>query len=272
MYKNFEENTSLPKFIQKIDKFIHNVIGAKHVAEMTWKEYAISLLLFNIIGLIFTFLLQISQTYLPLNPHQLPNTSWHSAINTAISFVTNTNWQSYAGEATMSYLTQMLVLTVQNFLSASTGIAVVLVLSRSFSRKNTTKLGNFWLDLSRGIIYILLPLSIILAIILISQGVIQNFSSYQEVTSLEGIKQIIPQGPVASQIAIKQLGTNGGGFFNVNSAHPFENPTPLSNCMQLISILIIPASLVFTFGKIIKSNKQAWTLFSTMLIIRFRFT
>ena len=207
---------------------------------MLFRSYTFDLLIFNFTGIIFLFLIQISQSYLPLNPAHLPSVSWHSSLNTSISFVTNTNWQGYSGETTLSYLVQMAGLTVQNFLSAATGIAVLLVLIRGFSRKETALIGNFWVDITRTTIYILLPLSIFFAVILVSQGVIQNFKSYEEVQTPEGSCQIIPMGPAASQIAIKQLGSNGGGFFNTNSSHPFENPTPVSNFLELLAILLIP--------------------------------
>jgi len=213
------------------------------------------------------FLLQLTQAFLPLNPAHLTNVSWHSAFNTAASFMTNTNWQGYAGETTLSYFVQMLGLTVQNFVSAATGIAVLLALAKGLSRKTTDKLGNFWVDLTRSTLYILLPLSIIFAIFLVGQGVVQNFDTYQTAHTLQGAQQVIPMGPVASQEAIKQLGTNGGGFFNANSAHPFENPTPLSNLLEMLAILLIPAGLTFTYGKMVGSKRQGWTIFIVMLIL-----
>jgi len=197
----------------------------------------------------------------------LSNVSWHSSFNTAVSFMTNTNWQGYAGETTMSYLTQMLGLAVQNFLSAATGIAVFLALARGIVRKSTTAIGNFWVDTVRATLYVLLPLSIILAIILIGQGVVQNFASYQNVITIEGATQSIPEGPAASQIAIKQLGTNGGGFFNANSAHPYENPTPLSNFLEMLSILLLPAALTFAYGSMVKNRKHGWVIFGVMFIL-----
>ncbi|MES2767863.1 MAG: potassium-transporting ATPase subunit KdpA [Bdellovibrionota bacterium] len=257
----------LLKLFRPIEMVLNKITHVHQKEEMNWKEYAFALISFNFIGLIFLFLLQMFQSVLPLNPKDLPGVSWHSALNTAISFVSNTNWQGYSGEATMSYLTQMLGLAVQNFLSAATGIAVAVALARGLSRKMTDKIGNFWTDTIRGTTYILLPLSLILSTFLVSEGVIQNFSSYQEVTTVESVKQTLPMGPAASQIAIKQLGTNGGGFFNTNSAHPFENPTPLSNWLQLLSILLIPAGLAFTFGEIVKSRKQGLVIFTTMLIL-----
>jgi K+-transporting ATPase ATPase A chain len=268
MYKVFTGNKHLmlPVF-GLFEKFIYRFIGINPGEETNWKSYTFSLLIFNLIGFVFVFLLQILQSYLPLNPAGLPNVSWHLAFNTAVSFMTNTNWQGYAGETTLSYLVQMTGLAVQNFVSAATGIAVLLALIKGISRKNTDTLGNFWVDITRSILYVLLPLSILLAIVLAGQGVVQNFKSYETVYTLQGTQQIIPMGPAASQVAIKQLGTNGGGFFNSNSAHPFENPTPLTNFLQMLSILIIPASLTYTYGKMVGSTKQGWTIFSAMLIL-----
>ncbi len=234
---------------------------------MNWKSYLLSLLIFNGIGFLFVFLIQVLQQYLPLNPQHLSNVEPTLAFNTAVSFMTNTNWQSYSSETTLSFFVQIIGLTGQNFFSAATGIAVFLAISRGIKNRMTSGLGNFWVDLTRSTLYILLPLSIILTVILLSQGVVQNFSHYTEITTLEGGKQIIPQGTAASQIAIKQLGTNGGGFFNANSAFPFENPTPISNFLEMLSILLIPAALTYTYGKIVGSTKQGWVLFSVMLII-----
>jgi len=250
-----------------LEKIIYRIIGIDPEEETNWKSYTFSLLLFNLVGFAFVFSIQLLQAHLPLNPANLPDVSWHSAINTAISFITNTNWQGYAGENTLSYFVQMIGLTVQNFVSAATGIAVLSALVRGLSRKTTDKLGNFWVDITRSTLYILLPLSIVLATLLISQGVIQNFKEYETITTLQGTQQVIPMGPVASQIAIKQLGTNGGGFFNANSAHPFENPTPFSNLLEMLAILLIPSSLTYTYGKMTGSTKHGWTLFTTMLIL-----
>jgi len=202
-----------------------------------------------------------------LNTEHLPNVSWHLAFNTAASFITNTNWQSYSGENTLSYFVQMVGLTVQNFVSAATGIAVALALFRGLTRKTTDQLGNFWTDMTRSVVYVLLPLSIILGIVLVGQGVVQTFSHYETATTLQGAQQVIPLGPAASQIAIKQLGTNGGGFFNSNSSHPFENPTPFSNLLEMLALIIISAGLVFTYGHYAKSKRQAWAIFITMLIL-----
>lgn len=250
-----------------LERFTYKFIGINKDEETNWKSYTFSLILFNLIGFVFVFLIQIFQAHLPLNPANLPNVSWHSSFNTSVSFMTNTNWQGYAGETTLSYFAQMIGLAVQNFVSAATGIAVLLALIRGISRKATDKLGNFWTDLTRSTLYVLLPLSILLAIILIGQGVVQNFKSYETVQTLTGTQQIIPMGPAASQIAIKQLGTNGGGFFNSNSSHPFENPTPLSNFLEMLSILLIPAALTFTYGKMIGSSRQGWSVFTAMMIL-----
>jgi K+-transporting ATPase ATPase A chain len=250
-----------------LEMLTYKLVGVDATEETNWKTYAFGMLTFNLIGFLFVFLLQLTQAYLPLNPTNLPNVSWHSAFNTAVSFMTNTNWQGYAGETTLSYLVQMLALTVQNFVSAATGIAVLLALTKGLSRKTTDKLGNFWVELTRSTLYVLLPLSILFAIFLVGQGVIQNFDTYQTAHTLQGTTQVIPMGPVASQEAIKQLGTNGGGFFNANSAHPFENPTPLSNLLEMLAILLIPAGLTFTYGKMVGSKRQGWTIFIVMLIL-----
>jgi len=250
-----------------LEKLIYRFSGIHPEEETNWKSYTFNLLIFNLAGFLFLFLIQLFQFFLPLNPEHFSNISWQTAFNTAISFTTNTNWQSYAGETTLSYFVQMLGLTVQNFVSAATGISVLLALIRGISRKCTDRLGNFWVDMTRSVIYVLLPLSIMLATVLLSQGVINNFKSYEVVTTVEGKQQIIPMGPVASQLAIKQLGTNGGGFFNANSAHPFENPTPLSNFLQMFAILLIPVSLTFTYGKMVGSAKQGRSIFAVMLLL-----
>ena len=250
-----------------LEKSIYRVSSINSEEEMNWKTYTYGLLLFNLFGIVFLFLFQMLQAYLPLNTEKLPNVSWHLSFNTAVSFVTNTNWQSYSGENTLSYLVQMLGLTVQNFVSAATGIAVVLALNRGLVRKTTDKLGNFWVDMTRSVIYVLLPLAVILAIALVGQGAVQTFSHYVKATTLQGTEQIIPLGPAASQIAIKQLGTNGGGFFGANSAHPFENPSPFSNFLEMYAIIIISAGLVFTYGYYMKSRRQAWAIFIAMFIL-----
>jgi potassium-transporting ATPase potassium-binding subunit len=250
-----------------LEKLTYRFIKVNPDEETDWKSYTINLLAFNMIGFVSLYFLQVLQVYLPMNPEGLPNVSWHSAFNTSISFVTNTNWQGYSGETTLSYFVQMIGLTVQNFLSAATGIAVLLALIRGITRKTTDKLGNFWSDIIRAILYVLLPLSILFAVVLVGQGVVQNLKGYEAVQTLQGSTQTIPMGPAASQIAIKQLGTNGGGFFNSNSSHPFENPTPFSNFLEMLAILLIPAALTFTYGKMIGSTRQGWTVFSVMLIL-----
>jgi K+-transporting ATPase ATPase A chain len=262
-----DENHFMKPVFGWLEKLVYKTSGIKSEEEMNWKTYMSGVLVFNLFGLMFLFLLQILQAYLPLNSEKLPNVSWHLSFNTAVSFITNTNWQSYSGENTLSYLVQMLGLTVQNFASAATGIAVVLALIRGLTRKTTDNLGNFWTDMTRSVVYMLLPLSIIFTVILVGQGVVQTFSHYETATTLQGGRQIIPLGPAASQIAIKDLGTNGGGFFNANSAHPFENPTPFSNFLIMIALVIISAGLVFTYGHYAKSKRQAWSIFITMLIL-----
>lgn len=256
----------LPVF-RWLEKIIYRFVKVNPDEESNWKSYAFGLLLFNLVGFVFLFLIQIFQSVLPMNPVGVPNVSWHSAFNTAVSFMTNTNWQGYAGETTLSFFVQMIGLTVQNFVSAATGIAVLLALIRGLSRKTASELGNFWVDLTRSILYVLIPLSIVLAVLLVGQGVIQNFRPYETITTLQGAEQLIPSGPAASQIAIKQLGTNGGGFFNANSAHPFENPTPFSNFLEMLAILLIPASLTFTYGKMVGSNRQGWIIFAAMMFL-----
>lgn len=236
-----------------------------------WKSYILSLVLFNVLGIIILFLIQISQSLLPLNPQNLPGVRWDLALNTAVSFVTHTNWQAYSGETTMSAFTQMVGLTWQNFCAAGTGIAAFLALVRGFAYKGKSKnhltIGNFWIDLIRSILFILLPLCIVFSLFLVSQGVIQNFSPTLKITTLEGAQQSLPMGPVASQVAIKLLGTNGGGFFNANSAHPFENPTPLSNFFQILALILIPAALTYVYGKITNNSKHGWSLFGAMFVL-----
>ena len=261
------EKHSMKPVFGWLEKLIYSISGIRSEEEMNWKTYTYSVLLLNMFGFVILFLLQVFQGYLPLNTEKLPNVSWHLAFNTAISFTTNTNWQSYSGENTLSYLVQMLGLTVQNFVSAATGIAVVLALIRGLTRKTTDALGNFWIDITRSVLYVLLPLAIILGIALVGQGAVQTFSHYVKATTLQGTDQVIPLGPAASQIAIKHLGTNGGGFFNANSSHPFENPTPFSNFLEMFALIIIPAGLVFTYGHYVKSKRQAWAIFLTMFIL-----
>ena len=235
--------------------------------EMNWKQYAIAILLFNIIGLVALFGLQLLQGILPLNPEKFSAPTWHSAFNTAVSFMTNTNWQSYGGESTMSYLTQMLGMSLQNFLSGATGIAVAFALIRGLTRKNAQGIGNAWVDLWRSNLYILLPIAIVITLLLVSQGVIQTLSSPVSVSTLQGAVQNIALGPVASQEAIKMLGTNGGGFFNANSAHPFENPTALSNFIEMLAIFLIPTALCFCLGKISGNLRQGIVILSAMTLL-----
>lgn len=261
------EQTFTHKILIPLEKWLYKNFGIDETLEMNWKTYTISLILFNLIGIMALFLLQEMQHLLPLNPQKFGPVRWDTAINTAISFVTNTNWQAYSGESTMSYLTQMLGLAVQNFLSAAVGITVAIALFRSFIRKNVSEIGNFWVDLTRSILYILLPLSIVFSIFLVSQGVIQNFNPYVTAKTLQGAEQIIAQGPVASQEAIKLLGTNGGGFFNANSSHPYENPTPLTDYTEILALLLISASLPFAFGHMINNRKQGTIIYITMMIL-----
>jgi potassium-transporting ATPase potassium-binding subunit len=282
--------------IGQFERVIYRASAVNAQQDMPWTRYAVAVLAFNALGVVVVYLFQRLQLWLPLNPQGMVNVTADSAFNTAISFVTNTNWQGYAGESTMSYLTQMLALAVQNFFSAATGIAVAFALIRGFARRSAQGIGNFWVDLTRGTLYILLPLSLILAVIFVGQGVIQNFDAYKDVSTLEGVTytqpkvdaagqplkdaqgnaltetltthtQTLAMGPVASQEAIKMLGTNGGGFFNANSAHPFENPTPLSNFLQMIAMFLIPAGLCFTFGRMVGDSRQGWAIFSAMTVI-----
>ncbi|HZW38069.1 MAG TPA: potassium-transporting ATPase subunit KdpA [Ignavibacteriaceae bacterium] len=262
-----DEKNLLSLFVRPFETFIYKFLKINMNEEMKWKTYLFSIMIFSFFSFIVVLVIQLFQNSLPLNPEKLPNVEFFLAFNTAISFMTNTNWQSYSGETTLSYFTQMIALTVQNFVSAGVGISVLLALARAIAIRKGSSLGNFWTDLTKTILYLLLPLSFILSILLISQGVVQTFSPYIIAHTLEGSKQIIPLGPAASQIAIKQLGTNGGGFFGVNSAFPFENPTPFSNFLQVFSILLIPASLVFTYGKIIGNKKHAWTIYSVMIFV-----
>ena len=250
-----------------LENLTYKISGVDKQAGMDWKKYLSAILWFTGISGVTLFLLQLFQDKLPLNPNHMANIEWTSAFNTAISFVTNTNWQGYSGETTMSYLTQMLGLCSHNFLSAAAGITVMLALIRSLIRKTTTDLGNFWVDLTRTTVYILLPLSIIWTLAFVSQGMIQNFTPNQTVQTVEGQKQVLPLGPVASQVAIKDLGTNGGGYYNANSAHPYENPTPVSNFLVTLAILLIPASLVYSFGIMIKARRHALMVFLVMMAV-----
>ncbi len=264
------------KLLDDFESWLYRICGVEARVEMNWGQYATALLSFSLVSFLGVYAVQRLQGWLPLNPEALPGVSPDSSFNTAVSFLTNTNWQGYGGETTMSYCTQMLALTVQNFVSAAVGMAVLVALARGFQRKDSTTIGNFWIDLTRGTLYILLPLAMLLSIALVSQGVVQSLSAYQDVKLLEptidGEKhaveiQRIAVGPAASQVAIKQLGTNGGGFFNVNSAHPLENPTPLSNLLQMVSILLIPAALCYTFGELVGDRRQGWTILAAMTVI-----
>jgi potassium-transporting ATPase potassium-binding subunit len=250
-----------------LERPLYRIAGVDPEAEMSWRGYAVAILAFNLVGILFLFALQLAQGPLPLNPQGFGAPTWDSALNTAVSFVTNTNWQGYGGESTMGYLTQMLGLTVQNFLSAATGIAVAVALTRGFARRTAETVGNAWVDITRVTLYLLLPLSIVLAVGLIADGVIQNLDAYRTVATLEGSTQTLPMGPVASQEAIKMIGTNGGGFFNANSAHPFENPTPLTNLLEMVAIFLIPAALVFSFGDIVGDCRQGHALLAAMVLI-----
>jgi len=255
-------------FLRPLERALCRLGGVKDGEEMTWSRYALAALAFNFIGLFVVFLLLRWQGELPLNPMGLGEVAPDLAFNTAVSFASNTNWQAYGGETTLSYLTQMLGLTVQNFVSAATGIAVLVAFVRGLARSNSQTIGNFWVDLIRATIYVLLPLSLVLALGLAAEGVVQTLSPYTEVQTLEaGATQSVALGPAASQVAIKQLGTNGGGFFNVNSAHPLENPTPISNFLQCLAILLIPAALCHTFGSMIKDRRQGWAVLAAMTVL-----
>jgi len=280
----------------KVEHLLYRLAGVRADDQMSWKRYAIAMLVFNLLGAFVVYALQRLQPWLPLNPQHFDALSPDLAMNTAISFITNTNWQAYGGESTMSYLTQMLGLAVQNFLSAATGIAVLLAVVRGFTRRSANSVGNFWVDMTRSTLYVLVPFSLVIALLLSSQGVVQNFKSYvdvplmQHTTAVETVKdaagntvkdaqgkdetkssivttQTLPMGPAASQIAIKQLGTNGGGFFNANSAHPYENPTPFSNFIEMLAIFLIPAGLCYTFGSMVGDRRQGWAILATMLLI-----
>jgi len=280
----------------RFEHLIYRLCGIDPDAQMGWKSYAVALVIFNTLGVIFVYALQRLQAWLPLNPQQLTNVSADSSFNTAVSFVTNTNWQGYSGESTLSYLTQMAGLAVQNFLSAASGLVVAIALIRGFVRHNVRTIGNVWADLTRSTLYILLPLSIVLALLLVGQGVVQNFSGYKDVTTVETLtyqnpkvdadgnpikdaagnaltetattrKQTLPMGPMASQESIKELGTNGGGFVNANSSHPFENPTAISNLMEMFAMLLIPMGLTYTFGRLTGDTRQGWAVFAAMTIL-----
>lgn len=263
-------------FLRPIENSLYRVAGIRPDEEMNWRIYGVAMLVFNLCGLLVVYLLQRLQGNLPLNPEGLPNVAYHTAFNTAVSFASNTNWQSYGGETTLSYFTQLVGLTVQNFLSAATGMAVLVALVRGFSRRSASTIGNFWVDVTRSTLYILLPLSLILALLLVSQGVVQTFKPYQTTQVIDVqldadgnpvTEQVIAVGPVASQVAIKQLGTNGGGFFNVNSSHPLENPSPLSNFLEMLAILLIPTALCYTFGVLVGDTRQGWAILAVMTIL-----
>jgi K+-transporting ATPase, KdpA len=270
------ERTFLTPVLAPVERFFYRISGVEADEEMTWKTYAVALLLFSLFSILLLFLLQRIQGILPLNPTGMAAVPSATAFNTAVSFVTNTNWQNYAGESTMSYLTQMMGLTVQNFLSAAAGLTVAIAFIRSFSRHSASTLGNFWVDLTRSVLYILLPLSIVLAMIFVSQGVVQTFSTSvtakltQPIVDSNGqtvTQQVIAVGPVASQLAIKHLGTNGGGFFNANAAHPFENPNALTDFLLVLAQTVLPAALTYTFGKMVGEPRQGWTILIAMLIL-----
>ena len=267
-YKVMEgQRTWLTPVLKPIETVCYRVAGVDQSTEQNWQQYALALLAFNLAGFVLLFALLLFQPYLPLNPQQLPGLEWTQAFNTAVSFVTNTNWQSYSGEASLSYFSQMAGLTVQNFVSAATGWAVLVALCRGISRRSASTLGNFWVDMTRATLYGLLPLCVLLALFLVWQGVPQTFAQYVSAVTLQGVEQVIPLGPAASQIAIKQLGTNGGGFFGLNSAHPFENPTAWSNVFEMASIILIPAALVFTFGHYVKDLRQSRAIIACMLTL-----
>ncbi len=251
----------------RVEGIFYRILGVNPEAEQSWRRYATSVLWFSLISMVLVYLVMRWQQHLPLNPEGFAGVNPYLAFNTAASFMTNTNWQSYGGETTMSYLTQMFALTFQNFVSAAVGIAVLIAMIRGFARAETDHLGNFWRDLIRTVVYVLLPMSVLVAVVLISQGVVQTLGASQPVTGIQGFAQVLARGPVASQIAIKQLGTNGGGFFNVNSAHPFENATPISNFLEMFSILWIAAALTYTFGKMVGNVRQGWVLFAVMWVL-----
>lgn len=262
-----DEPNRVTRFGAGAERLLYRLAGVRSDEDMGWKRYAMAMLVFNVAGVAIVYLLQRTQQWLPLNPQHFAAVAPDSAMNTAVSFVTNTNWQGYAGESTMSYLTQALGLAVQNFLSAATGIAVLIAVVRGFARRGAAAVGNFWVDMTRATLYVLLPFSIVIALLLVSQGVVQNVAPYLDVSTLEHGRQTLPMGPTASQVAIKMLGTNGGGFFNANSAHPFENPTPFSNFVEMIAIFLIPGALCYTFGRMVGDRRQGWAILATMLVI-----
>ncbi len=267
MARVFEgEKTLLTPLFKPVERLFYKLFGVKEEDDMKWTAYAFSMLLFSLVGVVFTYILLRFQGHLPFNPKGFTGKDMTPdlAFNTAISFATNTNWQSYVPEGTVSYFSNMVALAIHNWMSAATGIVIAIALVRGFARRSATGIGNFWVDMTRCTLYILLPLCLIYSLFLIQQGVPQNFSGYTDVKTIEGASQTLAQGPVASQESIKMLGTNGGGFFNANSSHPYENPTPLTNFIQMISIFLIPAGLTYTFGKMVKNTKQGWALFAAM--------
>jgi len=263
------EHTLLDPVLRPLERTLYRLCGVDAAREMRWTSYTLAFLAFSLVSVFILYAILRLQGILPLNPHHAPGMPPNLAFNTAVSFVTNTNWQSYVGEQAASYFSQMVGLSWQNFVSAAAGMAIAVALIRGLTRHSTQELGNFWVDLTRGVLWILLPLSLLLGLLLVSQGVIQNFSPYLAATTIEGSRQVIPMGPVASQEAIKMLGTNGGGFFNANSSHPFENPTPLSNFLEMLAIFLIPAGLTYTFGRFAKDQRQGWALFTAMGVLFF---
>jgi K+-transporting ATPase ATPase A chain len=272
LHRVFEgDRQPMPRSLGVVERLLLRLTGLSNPAAQDWKQYTASLLVFSVLGIIVTYAIQRLQHVLPFNPQQLGPPTQDSAFNTAVSFTTNTNWQSYSGEATMSYLTQMAGLAWHNFTSAAAGLGVALALARGLTRtsddKDANGLGNFWVDVIRSLVYVLLPISVIFTLVLGSQGVVQSFAPYLQVNTVEGAVQTIPFGPVASQEVIKELGTNGGGFFNANSAHPFENPTPITNFIEMLLILCIPASLTYTFGRMARNQKQGWAILAAMAFL-----
>ena len=261
------ERVFLSPILRPVERGIYRATGVDESKEMRWTTYTVAMLLFSLVGLLMTYVILRLQSGLPWNPADLANLEPRLAFNTAVSFTTNTNWQSYAGEVTMSYFSQMVGLATHNFMSAATGIAIAMALVRGFARRSTKEIGNFWVDITRCVLYLLLPICMVITLFLVARGVPQNLDNYTSATTLSGMVQTIAQGPVASQEAIKELGTNGGGFFNANSSHPFENPTPLTNLVEMLLIFLIPAGLTYTFGKSVGNTRQGWAIFSAMSVL-----
>jgi K+-transporting ATPase ATPase A chain len=261
------ERTFLHPVFRPLETAVYRLCGIDEAAEQRWTGYAAAMLLFSLVGMLMTYVLLRVQQWLPLNPQGLGNVPAALSFNTAASFTTNTNWQFYTPESTMSYLSEMVALATHNFFSAAVGIAVAIAFVRGFARHSVNTLGNFWVDTTRAILYVLLPLSVVGALLLVSQGVIQNLHPYTKAATVEGTVQTFTQGPAASQEAIKMIGTNGGGYTNANSAHPYENPTPLSNFIEMLMIFIIPAGLTYTFGKMVKDTRQGWALFAAISVL-----